>query len=120
MVTALVPLLLLGSAGAASAASTGGSCGAAASGWERVTFEGWWDKTVDVGFGGDLDAAVTTLAPLLGTDPTESAVHDAIVAGVVGLDRNGNGALCWKDLPTTPGLPPFLFGARDDATSSGG
>jgi hypothetical protein len=108
------------------ASSPGGSCPSAASGWERVSYgtgpetDGWWNKTVDVGFGGDVDAAVATLAPLLGTAATLDEVYAGIVAGVEGVDRNTNGYICWQQLPTTPGIPPFLFNVTDDSRSSDG
>jgi hypothetical protein len=117
MAMTIVVAVMLGALPAAAVAGGGGACGASASGWERVTLVEWWENTVDLGFGGDVDAAIETLAPLFGVDPTEAAVREAIIAGVAGYDRNANGSICMKDLPTTGGIPAYIFNVHDDSVS---
>ena len=98
--------------------NVGGSCGSSTNGYERVTLEGWYQNTVDYGFGGDEALAVEVLAPLLGVDPTAEAVHDAIVAGIAAWDKNSNGSVCMKNPDDGPGWPSYLFVVKDDASSS--
>ncbi len=117
MAMTLAVAVMLGTLPAAAAAGGGGACGTSASGWERVTLAEWWDNTVEFGFGGDVDAAIETLAPLLGVDPTEAAVREGIIAGVAGYDRNANGSICMKDMPDTPGTPSYIFNVHDDSVS---
>jgi hypothetical protein len=98
--------------------NVGGSCGSDTNDYVRVTIEAWWQRTVDLGFGGDVGLAVETLAPLLGVEPTEEAVSGAIMDGVDGAwDKNDNDFVCMKDPKDTPGTPSYIFVVKDDASS---
>ena len=103
---------------AALAANVGGGCGSAASGHVQVTYEQWWERTVDYGFGGDEALAVEVLAPLWGVEPTLEAVKAITLDGIANVwDKNANGYVCWKDLPNTPGNPTYVFIVKDDAAT---
>ena len=99
--------------------SPGGSCPAEASGFTRVTLEEWWLTTVEIGFGGDLDLAVETIAALLGIEPTVEAAREAVMAGAATLDNNGNGSVCMKEFPDANGQPYYAFNGIDDAARGG-
>jgi hypothetical protein len=97
--------------------NVGGGCASEASGFVRVDAEGWWERTVDYGFGGDTGLAVEVLAPLIGVDATLQAVSGAIQDGIIATwDKNGNGFVCWKDMQDTPGIPPWVFNGIDDSS----
>jgi hypothetical protein len=112
-------MALLLTPGAALRISDGDSCPNATSGFARVTLEEWWLNTVEFGFGGDVDLAVETIAELFGIEPTVQAAHDFVIAGVTGLDVNGNGSVCMKQLPPTKGHPAYVFNGVDDSRSAG-
>jgi hypothetical protein len=95
--------------------SPGGSCPADASGFTRVTLVEWWLNTVEIGFGGDLDLAVETIAAVLGIEPTVEAAREAVMAGAATLDLNGNGSVCMKEFPDSNGQPYYAFNGIDDA-----
>jgi hypothetical protein len=110
--------LALSVAPAALAANVGGGCGSADSGHVRVTYEQWWERTVEFGFGGDEALAVEVLAPLWGVEPTLEAVKAITLDGIANVwDKNANGFVCWKDLPNTPGNPTYVFIVKDDAAT---
>lgn len=116
-IAVVAPLTLLLAATPALAGNVGGGCGGAASGWVRVSLDGWWEKTLEFGFGGDEEAAIDTLAPLFGVDATLGAVREAVIDGIAGLDANENSHICWMLLPSTPGLPTYIFNGKDDAAA---
>ena len=62
--------------------------------------------------------AVEVLAPLWGVEPTLEAVKAITLDGIANVwDKNGNGYVCWKDLPNTPGNPTYVFIVKDDAAT---
>ena len=103
-------------------------CAAVASGFRLVDRGELWAATV-AGFaedgiavydsGGGYSAQFETFAEDFGFADA-AALEDWVVgAHWVRFDRNGDGYLCIKDLPNTPGIPGYSFGVTDN-TSRGG
>lgn len=111
-------VLMLGAvlAGPTLAAKPANGCPAASSGWQRVDGAGWWAATV-AGFHQE-DMTTQEAAELFGFGSVD-ALRTWIIDGVIGAwDKNGNGFICMKDLPNTPGIPGFIINATDDNASS--
>lgn len=103
------------------------TCPAAASGFERLDPDGWWDRTVD-GFGemgitvyeADGETFTAEFEAFVQAAGFASAAESEFFVKVIqwaGLDANQNGYACMKDLPNTPGIPPFIFNGTDDKAS---
>jgi hypothetical protein len=102
-------------------------CPASASGFVHVDRDGWWDRTVE-GFvtegipvyaeGGGYTAAFEQFARDFGFD--SAAELKAWVLGEQwdGFDLNRNGWVCMKTLPSTPGIPAYVFQPADDVSSA--
>lgn len=101
---------------AALAAKPANTCPAASSGWVQVDGEGWWERTVE----GILEEGLTVEdeAERFGFGDDVDAFKEWVIAGAFSLDKNGNGLICMKDLPNTPGLPAFVINAIDDNAST--
>lgn len=52
----------------------------------------------------------------LGFPPDAVPFYEALFAD---FDKNGNGLLCLKDLPDTPGIAPWVFQLADDVAAAG-
>ena len=106
--------------------STG--CPAAASGWELVDVDEWWDRTVT-------DFETEGIDVYEDDGVTFTAEFDEFVAGFGfgdgagledfvrveqwdGIDKNTNELVCMKDWPDTLGTPAYFFGGVDDQSSS--
>ncbi len=104
-----------------------GTCPAPASRYELVDRGGWWANTV-TGFA-EAGIAVYSSPGIYSAEFEQFAVDfgfesaAALEAYVLGeqfeqLDKNGNGLVCMKDLPNTPGSPGYLFQPTDDNASA--
>jgi hypothetical protein len=81
----------------------------------RVDGEGWWAATV----AGILEEGLTVEgeAERFGFGDDLEAFKNFVIDGVMTFDKNGNGFLCMKDIPNTPGHPGFIFLANDDVVA---
>jgi hypothetical protein len=74
--------------------------------------DAWWDITV-AGFtaeGLSLEAA----AALFG-EPTTLALYELVLTGVLGLDINGDGIVCYRAFPEQQnGTPAYIFLVSDN------
>lgn len=52
-----------------------------------------------------------------GLDSLDALAAD-ITAGALTFDKNGDGVLCLKDQPDTPGFPAYLFNGTDNTSHS--
>jgi hypothetical protein len=74
--------------------------------------DAWWDLTV-AGFAA---AGLTPAdaAALYGFDSVE-ALYASVNGGILGVDKNGDGLVCWKGHPDQQnGQPPYFFNAIDN------
>jgi len=69
----------------------------------EVDREAWWERTVE----GTEFEGVTAVD--LGFDSEDALYEFVTVAQWAELDKNGDGLLCMKDGPNTPGFPDYLF-----------
>jgi hypothetical protein len=111
----------------AAAAKPSYTCPAAASGFERLDADGWWDSTVELFVENGIEVyeadGVTFTAEFeawvqaAGFASAAELEFFVTVIQWAGLDANGNGYACMQPLPTTPGLPFFIVNGLDDAAS---
>lgn len=103
------------------------TCPAAASGFERVDRDGWWDVTVQ-GFaeegisvyewdGETYSDQFEAFAVAFGFASAAEAEFWVRYVQWAGIDRNQNDYACIKDLPNTPSRPGFVFNGTDDRAS---
>lgn len=106
------------------AAAPDRGCGAASSGF--TTFEvdllggdgidptnAWWVQTV-AGLAAEGFTTVDEAAAAFGVADAE-ALYELVMAGLRGLDRNGDGLFCAKPFPATRiGQPAYAFNAVDN------
>lgn len=102
----LVVLLMAAVAAPVAAKPQHRGCGAAASGWEAVTYQRWLELTEQY------DPANAPLSEV------EKAV---IVEGLVAMDKNEDGLVCWKlFVPSLKGAwPPGFFLIGDNVAAAG-
>ena len=104
------------------------SCPAAASGFQLVDRDMWWDMTV-AGFeeagidvyesdGTTFTAEFNEFAASFGFGDGAGLEFFVRVTQWAGIDHNDNGLLCIKDWPNTPGTPPYFFGGVDDQAAA--
>jgi hypothetical protein len=121
-IAATAVLVLAGLAAAPVAARPDFACPADASGKLRVDADEWWDRSV-VGWaeagipvydGADYSAAFDAWAQDFGF--ADGAAIEAFVRGEQWerIDKNGNGYVCMRDQPNTPGIPGYIFNGTDD------
>ena len=125
-----VTLLAVALAGpAAAAGKPSQTCGNAASGYFVVNVDEWWDITVD-GFeaagitvyedDGTFTQEFEEFAAAAGFGDGAGLEHFVRVDQWAGIDHNGNGLVCMKTRPITPGNPAYFFNGVDDEASSPG
>ena len=119
--------LVLGTAVPALGAGPNDSCPASPAGFETVDPDGWWENSLEgfeaegiaVYVGGDpangFTAEFDEFATALGF-----ADGQALYEFIVGpqwdtLDQNGDGYVCMKPYPHTPGNPAYLFNGIDNS-----
>ena len=98
------------------------ACPADASRLQRVDVDEWWDRSV-VGWaeagipvydGSGYSAAFDAWAQSVGFEDG-AAIEDFVRNEQWdGIDKNGNGYVCMRNQPNTPGLPGFIFVGVDD------
>jgi hypothetical protein len=123
LLTAILP------AGAALAAKPINSCPAGVSGFERVTSEEWWARTV-AGFeeeGIDVyeDDGVTfteefdEFVMALGFEDGQALYEYIVGPQWDALNKNGNSYVCAKSGPDVPGIPAYFINGIDDQAAIG-
>jgi hypothetical protein len=122
-IVGLVAVICLLVPPAAALAGSGGACPPAASGWERVDVDEWWDRTV-AGFAEegitvyDAGGAYTTqfdeFAASVGFGDGAGLETFVRVEQWAAIDKNDNAFVCIKDWPNTNGTPGYFFGGVDD------
>jgi hypothetical protein len=123
LVIVTVAVALAALPAAAVAARPGAGCGAAASGFQLVDRDGLWADTV-IGFADDGLAVYDQQGAFTAEFEAFAVNHGfadaaALKDWVMGAhwapyDKNGDGYLCMKDLPNTPGIPGYSFGLTDN------
>ena len=74
--------------------------------------DAWWDMTL-LGFAAE-DLTLAEAAELFG-QPSIEVFYEFILNGVLALDENGNGTICFKPFPPQQnGTPLYFFLASDD------
>lgn len=123
---ALAIVLVVGAAGTALAAPPEKGCPNAASGFASIELnftwtsgqpipapgeDLWWDLTV-AGLAAE-GLTPATAAPLFGF-ASAAELYEFVVLGIRGVDKNGDGAICWKNFPEHDnGTPAFIFNVVD-------
>ena len=129
----VIAVLLLAAVAAGPVAGAGKpvqTCGNAASGYFVVNVDEWWDITVD-GFeaagltvyetdGVTFTAEFDAFAASAGFGDGAGLEHFVRIEQWAGIDHNGNGLVCMKTRPITPGNPAYFFNGVDDQASSPG
>ena len=73
--------------------------------------DAWWDLTV-AGLAAE-GLAPDTAAPLFGF-ASAAELYEFVVLGIRGVDKNGDGAICWKNNPVHDnGAPAYFFNVID-------
>ena len=122
VVSAAAVLMLSALLAAPVAARPPHACPADASQLQRVDVDEWWDRSV-VGWaeagitvydGSDYSAEFDAWAQSVGF--ADGAAVEGFVRNAqwAEIDKNGNGYVCMRDQPNTPGTPGFIFVGVDD------
>ena len=119
-------LLLALTVAAPAAARPPSGCPNEASGFDRVTIDQWWDRSVAgwaeegiavYGAGGDYTAEFDAWAQAYGLADGE-AVEDFVRGPQwLAINKNGNDHACMRDLPNTNGTPGWIFVGVDDSAA---
>jgi hypothetical protein len=99
------------------------ACPNEASGYDRVTIDEWWDRSVagcaEAGItvydaNGDYTVEFDAWAVAFGLE--DGAAVEAYVRGPQWstIDRNGNDHACMRDMKNSPGMPGWIFNGIDD------
>ena len=67
---------------------------------------------------GFLDDAYTLTEALKYKEPIPPEAIDYFTVYFASTDKNGDGLVCMKDLPDTPGIPPFVTQLMDNVASA--
>lgn len=122
---ALALCLATGAIGVVSAAPAKG-CSNASSGFASIALnftwqhgdpvpgpggDAWWDLTL-AGFAAEGETPESQVAALgLGS---VAELYEFVVTGIRGVDKNGDGTICWKAFPTTSnGKPAYIINVTD-------
>ena len=123
VVISLVAALLLPTA---VLAAPGSDCPNAASGYEKVGKQVWWDRTVAGFVAEEIDVYVDgnpALGFTAGFDEFAAAAGFGDGQGLYdfvwftqwdAMNKNGDAFVCMKNRPLTPGNPAYFFGGVDN------
>jgi hypothetical protein len=76
--------------------------------------DAWWDMTVEAFAQAGL--TVEEAAALYGFEGDVDGFYEVILGGILSVDRNGDGTICFKAFPAQQnGHPGYIFKVQDDA-----